>query len=107
MLVYVESNFVLELALWQEQSDAAKLILQRAESGQLQLAFPAFSLSEPYHTLIRRERDRKALIRSINEQMGQLSRSSAHRSAATNVGPAMLSLAGVHRTEMNELERVL
>jgi hypothetical protein len=42
MTVYVESNFVLEQALQQEQCDACDEIQQLAVSGGVSLVVPAF-----------------------------------------------------------------
>lgn len=51
MSIYVESNFVLELALMQEQYESCEAILQVCKAGQAQLVLPAFSSAEPYYTL--------------------------------------------------------
>lgn len=53
MIVYVETNFVLEIAREQEQVVSANKILALAEEGKIELAFPAFTLSEPFSTIIR------------------------------------------------------
>lgn len=53
MDVYVETNFVLELALLQEQQESCQKLLDLAEAGRINLILPAFSLTEPYETLIR------------------------------------------------------
>jgi hypothetical protein len=42
MIVYVESNFCLELAFQQEQEAQAEQILQLAEAGRVELVFPIF-----------------------------------------------------------------
>ena len=44
MNVYVESNFVLELAFLQEQSSSCEEILSLAEGGRIQLVLPGYSL---------------------------------------------------------------
>jgi hypothetical protein len=59
MIVAVESNFVLQLALKQEESAAAQEVLDLAVAHQIQLAIPACALFEPYGTLFRRHRDRR------------------------------------------------
>ena len=56
MNVYVESNFVLELALLQEQHASCEALLRLCEEGGIQLVIPAYSLAEPYETLTRRHR---------------------------------------------------
>ena len=47
MIVYVESNFVLELAFLQEQHESCNTIITLAESSQVELVIPAFSIVEP------------------------------------------------------------
>lgn len=53
MNVYVESNFVLGLALAQEQFESCEEILSLCEAGRIRLDVPAFSLAEPNETLAR------------------------------------------------------
>ena len=54
MNVYVESNFVLEQALEQEQCESCKELIGIASSGSIRLVVPAFSLAEPHIALMRR-----------------------------------------------------
>ncbi|WP_217429931.1 hypothetical protein [Rugamonas rubra] len=75
MIVYVESNFVLELAFMQEENAECEGILQLAEAGVVQLAMPAFSVGEPYETLVRRHRERRALANKLTDELKQLRRS--------------------------------
>ena len=56
MTVYVESNFVLEQALQQEQCDACDEILNLADSDTILLVVPAFSLAEPHQALALKEK---------------------------------------------------
>ena len=72
MNVYVESNFVLELALLQEQSRSCEEILGLAEDGRIQLVVPAYSLIEPYETLIRTGMNRRRIWSELNNQIGQI-----------------------------------
>ena len=74
MNVYIESNFVLELALLQEQSRSCEEILGLAEDGRIQLVVPAYSLIEPYETLIRTEMNRRRIWSELNNQIGQIAR---------------------------------
>jgi predicted restriction endonuclease len=57
----IESNFVLEQALSQAQSQNCENILALCESEQASLVLPAFCITEPYDTLVRRAKDRNAL----------------------------------------------
>ena len=75
MDVYVETNFVLELALLQEQQESCQKLLDLAEAGRINLIVPAFSLTEPYETLIRREKNRRNLSQDLHKELSQLGRS--------------------------------
>jgi hypothetical protein len=44
LIVYAETNFVLELALLQEQSASCEQLLAMAEQGTITLAVPAFCI---------------------------------------------------------------
>ena len=78
MNIYLESNFVLELALLQEQSASCEQILSLGEAGRVRLAVPAYSLAEPYETLVRRQRKRKKMKEALDGELKQLSRSAAY-----------------------------
>lgn len=77
MRVYAESNFVLEIVLQQEQSQACDEILRLAASHSIELVLPAFALLEPYQTLVRRERDDGELSRRLRDRAKQLSRTAS------------------------------
>ena len=75
MIVYVESNFVLELAYLQEEHGCCSELLGLAESDAIGLALPAFSIGEPYETLVRRSKKRKRLHSELDDELRELSRS--------------------------------
>ncbi len=79
MNVYVESNFVLELAFMQEQQESCESILRLCEAGRLRVIMPAYSIVEPHETMVRRERDRKALQERFLREIGQLLRSDPYK----------------------------
>ena len=72
MIVYVESNFILEIVLKQQHAASAEAVLQLAEMGKIDLAFPSFALSEPFATITRRERDQERLSKAIEGMLDQL-----------------------------------
>lgn len=78
MNVYVESNFVLELALLQEQSDSCEQLLDLCGSGRTALAIPAYSLAEPYETLIRRRNQRRQIKRDLDDELKQIARTATY-----------------------------
>jgi hypothetical protein len=59
--VYAETNFVLEMALRQEQCCDCEAIARLCKERRINLIIPAYSFAEPYETLIRRHRERKKL----------------------------------------------
>lgn len=79
MNVYVESNFILELALEQEQYSSCEAIMSLGEKRDIILILPAFSLSEPYDTVIRRSKGRESLTKKLALEMQQLSRSKPYK----------------------------
>lgn len=78
MNVYVESNFVLELALQQEQSASCESILSLCETGQVCLVVPAFCLAEPHETLTRRHKERRDMKRALDKELQQLARTTTN-----------------------------
>jgi hypothetical protein len=76
--VYVETNFVLELAFQQEQFVSCEQILQLCEAGRIQLVIPAYSLAEPHEKLIRQANSRKELQRKLRDELQQLSRTASY-----------------------------
>ncbi len=83
MIVYVETNYVLQLALRQEEAGASDSILERARRDLIKLVFPAFSLSEPYSTLSYHAVERRAIYNSLRQQLALLRRSEPHQQTAS------------------------
>ena len=85
MIVYIESNFVLELALEQEQHAACSSILARCKTGKVKLVIPAFSIAEPYQTLGRRFRERKELRERLLRELDLLGRTHSYRATVDTI----------------------
>jgi predicted nucleic acid-binding protein len=83
--VFVETNFVLELALEQQESSACEKLIELARAASIRLLLPAYSLVEPHETLTRRRLDREALRLRVSIELAQLARSKplAERAAAS------------------------
>lgn len=64
MRVYLETNFLLEIAFAQEEAGACEALLDLAEAGEVELAIPVFCLVEAAET----RRRRSAEVRSFSEQ---------------------------------------
>ncbi len=75
MIVYAETNFLLEITYLQEGSESCLEILDLARNGGLTLAVPAFSLIEARQTWNRRSSEHKALQNQLQPIIRQLARS--------------------------------
>ena len=75
MNVYVETNFVLELAFVQEQHESCAKILSLCQTGRARLVLPAFCIAESYESLIRRAINRKQIANNLAAELRELSRS--------------------------------
>jgi len=111
LTLYVESNFVLEVALGQEDSESAEQLLEFAEQGGVQIALPAFALSEPFSTITGRRRDRGRMVGQFNDQIRQLARSLPHREDVASLTPIRDIVAQIDGREAARLaqtvERIL
>ena len=79
MIVYVETNFVLEVALEQDEWESCHTLLKLGAAGTVALAVPAYALVEPIETLVRRDKSRKELAERVRSELRQLSRSETYR----------------------------
>lgn len=101
MIVYVESNFVLEMALGQEQAGDAEQILNLSEEKRIQLVIPAFALSEPYSRIRQRGRDRQAALRLLSEQARDLRRSRDYQDRVSGLNDITRSMVAIEFEEMD------
>lgn len=79
IFVYVETNFILEMAFTQEQVDSCESILAICESGKAKLIIPSFSIGECFEALVRKAKARKELASKISQELKQISRSGSYR----------------------------
>lgn len=85
MNVYVETNFVLELAFQQEQHNSCESILLLCESGKTNLFIPAYSLVEPHEKLKRQYNRRRELQSLLDAEIRQLARTSSYTSRINSI----------------------
>jgi hypothetical protein len=103
--VYVESNFILEIALLQEGQESCLDILATCEAGTAHLVLPAFCIAEPHETIGRRHKDRKGLLKELDSELKQLARSIAYRedvATLRNVTNLLARSADEERRRLNE-----
>lgn len=75
MTVYVESNFVLEQSLQQEECDSCGELIDLASKDRILLAVPAFSLAEPHVAISGKEKARLRLGNDLRHHLLELGRS--------------------------------
>ena len=111
MIVYIESNFVLELAFLQEEHESCEELLGLSESEDIHLVLPAFSIGEPYEAWVRRSKQRQGLHEQLSTTINELSRSRPYQDSSqefqelTNL---LLSSVEQEKDRLDEtLERIL
>ncbi|MFT4040008.1 MAG: hypothetical protein QM692_17650 [Thermomicrobiales bacterium] len=107
MTVYVESNFVLELALQQEQAADAREILDHAARGEISLAIPSVSITEPFSTITQRLRSMDRLEKLIGTQARDFARSSLYVAEAQDLTVAQSHLKRLVQQKHKILEPVI
>ena len=103
MVIYVESNFILEIALQQEQSSYAISILEFAQQGKITLAVPGFALSEPFATIMHRNGERKEVLNTLIKTFNEIKRSKPHGQSMVHVNPVANILRNIEEREWDGL----
>ncbi len=103
MIVYVESNFVLELTFEQEQAASAATILALTETKQIKLVYPTFILSEPFESVMRERRERDEMYNKLVPMLKKLQRSTPFREDIGNLITATAILKGVYIRQLDLL----
>jgi predicted nucleic acid-binding protein len=106
MIVFVESNFVLELALRQSEVQAAQSLLELAESGKIDVRIPAVSLIEPRYKLAQTASDHRRLRDAIDKQLKQMVRSAGFVDLEAKSSDLMGALATKADLDIREFEAV-
>src|SRR5262245_47572353 len=79
VIIYAETNFLLELAYLQESYESCAELLDLAKSGTVSLVLPAFTLIEARLTWDRRNSELNALQNQLQPLIRQLARSEPFR----------------------------
>jgi predicted nucleic acid-binding protein len=85
VIVYAETNFVLELALLQEQWESCETLLGMAEARSIRLVVPAYSVAEPYETLQRRHAERRTVRAAVDRELRELGRTATYSAQVSRV----------------------
>lgn len=107
MIVYVESNFVLELAFLQEDHESCLALLGMAEAGDLDLVLPAYSVGEPYEVWVRRSKQRRELHNRLRTELGELARSKPYQGPSADLRELLGILVESGEEEKGRLDQAL
>jgi len=107
LILYVETNFLLEFALEQESVGDAERLLVSAERHSITLAFPACSINEAIFEVEHRATVRRRLVRAVSDEVRILSRSAASASPVSDLSAAIQTLSEVNEAEQSRLDATL
>ncbi len=111
MIVYIESNFILELTFVQQEHLTCQKLLELAERNKIRLVIPAFSISEPYDTWYRKSTERKLFHDRLILESRTFSRSDLYRAfsdKADEVARMFISSIDEDKNRLdNTMQRVL
>jgi len=107
MIVYVETNFILEIVFEQDGYVSATKILELSESNKIELAFPGFSVGESLSKVTRQGRDRGELYKSLVQPLQQLKRSISYRPIIVDLEPVLALFQDATKRESDRLLSVL
>jgi hypothetical protein len=106
--VFVETNFVIEVALEQQEVAACEVLLVLAAEQKIRLLVPAYSFVEPHETFTRRHIDREALRSRMSHELAQLARSTplTERVAASqDIVKLLVDSAEYETTRLEEVKQ--
>jgi hypothetical protein len=97
MIVYVETNFLLELSFLQEEYGSCNEVLALAEAGTITLVIPAFSITEASIGRVRLAKQRIDFRERLTRELRELSRSKPYAEISVQTEP--LTKALIESTE--------
>ena len=104
MIVYVETNFLLELAYLQEDHARCAQILDLAARGDIQLLMPAFCGIEARMSQAQRSRSRARFREGLAQQLRELGRSQPYATLQANTEALTRALLESGEQERQRLE---
>lgn len=104
MIVYVETNFILELAYLQERCESCRGILDLASTGAIALAIPAVCAAEARATWYRRAAERREFQTALQRQIREISRSEPFRTLIDQSRDVLAALIAGSEESRDRLE---
>ena len=105
MNFYVDSNFLLESVLQQEQAHAVHLILTCAEAKSIQLVCPILALCEPFSKIAYLRLDRNRINTNLAGFSRELQRSPDHLTAVQDIKKVMAYTESLDHKQSDDLRR--
>ena len=105
MIVYVETNFLLELAYLQQEHLQCETLLDLATQGHIALLTPAFCGIEARMSLVQRRRSRASFREGLAQHLRELGRSQPYATLETSTEALTRALleSGAHERQRLEL----
>jgi predicted nucleic acid-binding protein len=110
MIVIVETNFIIELALEQAEAEQVKSIVEWAEEKRINLAIPAFAFMEAYVNLALQSKRRNDIQNRLRAEIDQMSRSRAYvrlSQSPNSIIQALSSFDTEHRSKLAQVTQRL
>jgi hypothetical protein len=107
LIVYVETNFVLELAYLRPTSDNCKRLLNLAGDEKISLIVPAFALIEARLAWQSNVKRRNRLLSEIRNELGELSRSRPLSDIASQSQAFVTALVDTAELDRRRLESAI
>jgi predicted nucleic acid-binding protein len=107
MIVFVETNFLLELAYLQEEHESCEEILALAEAGRVELMVPAFCVAEARMSHLRQIKQRAEFHDSLSRQIRELSRSKPYSDVSSRSRELISALVDSAEEERRRLRVLL
>lgn len=104
VVVYVETNFLLELAYQQEEFAACERLVQAASDGQIRLYIPVFSIVEARVAWRRQTKQRAELLTTLRRELRELTRSRPHAELTAKSTDLVAALVGAGEEDRRRLE---
>jgi predicted nucleic acid-binding protein len=107
VIVYAETNFLLEIAYQQDGCESCREIMALAGKDQLSLVLPAFSLTEGRQTWDRRSSEHNVLQNQLQPIIRQLARSQPFRTLTESSRDLLAALAASGEDTRLRLEEAI
>jgi len=107
MNVLVETNFVLELIFQRDHFAICQQLMQMAEKNDIKLSLPAYSIVEPYESIIRRRKSRRKTYDALSRELADITRSMPFEEKANELAQLTGLLLQVGEVEQNEARTLI